>query len=125
LDNFIKRILYPGFFILVMIIIFSSCTPQSPRPTTLPENTVFMVNDSFIPQTITVTPGTKITWVNMDTEVHSVTCQMSNEMEGVFFDSGAIEPGWTYERTFVNTGQFHYRCKFQPMGRMTGVVIVQ
>jgi len=125
MEYLFKRKMHLFLIFIISIIVFAGCAQHSPQPTPLPENTVLMMNDSFVPQTITVAPGTRITWVNMDTEVHSVTCEMPSEMQGVFFDSGAIQPGRTYERTFVNIGQFHYRCKFQPLGEMTGIVIVQ
>ncbi len=63
----------------------------------------------FQPATIFVLPGSKITWTNNDTVVHSVT---SND--GISFSSGNINPQGTYTYTAGTLGTFPYHCNLHP-----------
>lgn len=78
----------------------------------------------FSPGTLTVTPGTTVTWKNTDTVSHYVTSgQPSDNTTGTVFDSGnLIKPAGTYQFTFANAGTFNYFCTVHPW--MTGQVIV-
>jgi len=81
-------------------------------------------NNCFSPNPLTVTPGTTVTWKNIDTVSHYVTSgKPSDETTGSVFDSGnLIKPGSTYQFTFANAGTFDYFCSVHPW--MTGQVIV-
>lgn len=78
--------------------------------------TVEMRDIAFQPQSITVTPGATVEWVNRDGVDHTVTRDGD-------FDSGRIPPGGRYERTFENEGTYDYVCTFHP--GMTGQVVVE
>ncbi len=66
--------------------------------------TIGSVQNSFVPTTITIKKGSTITWTNGDVLSHAV--------KGAGFDSGIIESGGTYSRTFSTVGSFDYYCTF-------------
>lgn len=70
---------------------------------------------AFSPSTITIEAGDTVTWTNADDVPHTVT--------GTAFDSGTIQPGGSYSRTFPTPGTFSYHCALHTS--MTGSVIVQ
>lgn len=66
--------------------------------------------------TIEVTVGTTVEWVNRDFLAHTVTGADRS------FDSGLIEPGSRWRRTFTEPGTYQYVCTPHPF--MRGVVKV-
>ena len=74
-------------------------------------------NFSFGPQSITVSPGTKVTWKNRDDIPHTV---VSNE--GIF-KSRVLDTDDTFSFTFEKTGTYPYFCSVHP--KMTGQVVVK
>ncbi|HVR82797.1 MAG TPA: cupredoxin family copper-binding protein [Planctomycetota bacterium] len=73
----------------------------------------------FEPARITISPGTKVTWVNKDDEPHSATSSEKPKR----FDSGVLDSDKSYSFTFTEQGSFSYFCKLHP--HMTGVVEVR
>jgi plastocyanin len=74
---------------------------------------------AFVPAEIRVRPGTKVTWVNCEREAidpHSATS------DGGLWDSGLLDPGGTYSRTFDEAGQFPYHCIPHPFMQATVIV---
>jgi plastocyanin len=83
-------------------------------------NTVVIKNFAFSPASLTVTKGTKVTWVNNDGPAHTVTATDN----GNTFNSGTIAPGGgTYSFTFTTVGDFNYKCSIHP--QMLGTVHVK
>lgn len=56
-----------------------------------PASTVAIKSYSFQPSTLTVSPGTTITWKNQDSVPHTVT----SDSQGLF-DSGTLAPGKSF-----------------------------
>ncbi len=73
----------------------------------------------FMPATITVHPGEKVTWVNKDEDVHNVT----SDDQGRSFRTPLLDTGESATLTFASPGTFHYHCSVHP--DMTGTVIVK
>jgi len=71
---------------------------------------------AFGPQGITVKAGTKVTWVNKDTEPHTVVSSDNK------FASEALDTGDSFSVTFDTAGTYGYFCTLHP--HMTGVVTV-
>ena len=71
----------------------------------------------FMPATLTVHPGDRVTWLNDDLIVHTVTGADRS------FDSGDLPGGksWTYIAR--QKGTFLYACRYHP--NMTGTLVVQ
>jgi amicyanin len=75
---------------------------------------------TFQRDTLRVSAGTRVTWVNCESppaDPHTVTSD-----NGVW-DSPLIPVGQTYSRTFATAGTFPYHCIPHPF--MHGVIIVQ
>jgi len=89
------------------------------RPLLTPDVRVVIEDFKFEPSTITISPGTKITWVNKDDEPHSATSSEKPKR----FDSGVLDSDKTYSFTFTEKGSFSYFCKLHP--HMTGIVEVR
>ena len=79
-------------------------------------NKISMYNSVFTPSNLTVTTGGTITWKNDDNMVHTVTANDAS------FNSGDIQPGGSYSRTFNATGVIGYYCMHH--SGMTGTVTV-
>ncbi len=85
-------------------------------------NTVAISNYSFGPQTLTVTVGTTVTWVNMDTVAHSVVSGTSQQPSGLF-ESALLNHGQSFSYTFNAPGTYVYHCGPHPY--MTGTIVVE
>ncbi len=72
---------------------------------------------AFTPKTLTIAPGTTVTWTNVDDEPHTVTAV------GGSFHSSALDTGNTYSFTFTKPGRYAYFCRLHP--QMTATIIVR
>jgi hypothetical protein len=74
----------------------------------------FGTNPQVIP------PNTTVTWVNNDTVAHTVTADDGS------FDSGTLQPGQSYSRTFDGsvTGLIPYHCAIHGAASMSGALEV-
>jgi len=70
----------------------------------------------FLPATVTVAPGTTVTWVNHDEETHTVMSSTGS------FASAALEHEQTFDHTFAAPGTYTYFCALHPLMRATVVV---
>jgi plastocyanin len=82
------------------------------------EAPVRIVNFEFKPKTVVVTPGTKVTWTNDDTNLHDVkdTSPLANPV------SSEMSKGETFAITYAQPGTYSYVCGIHPY--MTGSVEV-
>ena len=94
----------------------NSVTEVSIFGTAVPLNTIVIGSMTYTPSTLTVDPGTTVTWFNGDTMAHTATADDSS------WDSGTIDPGGSFSRVFDTAGPNPYHCSFHP--GMTGTVIV-
>ena len=79
---------------------------------------ISIVKYKFVPETVTITPGTTVRWINKEKrQYHSVWFEESGGEE-----SDCMFPGDTLEMTFDETGKLPYRCGPHP--EMTGTIIV-
>lgn len=76
-----------------------------------------MRNFAFTPAKVEIAGGTTVVWTNDDQLAHSVTADDGS------WDSGLIEPGATWQRTFDTPGTYGFHCTPHPF--MTGSVIVK
>ena len=72
---------------------------------------------AFVPQVVTVTPGTTVTWTNADEDPHTVTANDKG------FHSAALDTDDHFSFTFTKPGDFAYFCSLHP--HMTGKIIVK
>lgn len=85
----------------------------------------------FSPQSITVNPGTTVTWSNTTEVTHTVTrCTMAACGVGPgsgtdpAFDSGFLGAGQTFSVTFSGLGTYVYYCQIHGYAVMNGTVTV-
>ncbi len=79
--------------------------------------TVEIHNMKFEPATLTITAGTKVTWINDDNAPHTVSDK------GKAFRSSALDTKDSFSYTFATPGEFTYFCTIHPM--MVGRVVVK
>ncbi len=97
-------------FFLISSLVFLSFLTFLPQQVSSddPAVTVTIQNFQFSPPTITVTPGTTVTWVNNDSASHTATADNMSAAES--WDSGTINPGKSYSKTFNQGGVYTYHC---------------
>ncbi len=78
-----------------------------------------MVDISYKPETIRVSPGGTVTWVNRDKVAHTVT--VGDELYNSL-NSGPVEPGKSFRKTFDKARKIGYRCTIHP--NMEGTIFV-
>lgn len=77
---------------------------------------VEIVEFTFQTDTVRVTPGTVVRWINRDQVAHTSTAE-----DGAW-KSPLLGPGETFEQKFEEVGEYPYYCTPHPF--MRGVVIV-
>lgn len=94
---------------------------RTTSPSTKVVTTIHMQNNLFVPQELTVLPGTGITWINDDSVVHSV--KTTGNATGMF-NSGDIISGSQWSYTFgEREGRYEFTCSYHP--DMKGAVIIK
>jgi plastocyanin len=87
-------------------------TPPADQPAHQP----FVDNYTFVPSTITIKAGTRVTWTNRDQVKHTISAT-----NAAF--SGLLAQGATASLTFNTVATFNYFCAIHP--QMRGSVVVQ
>ena len=70
-----------------------------------PSDSIVSITDTMSPAHLMVAPGETVTWVNNDTETHRV---VSDRGASVEFDSGVLEPGERWSRSFASATDVTY-----------------
>lgn len=76
----------------------------------------------YLPNTITVSPNSSVSWVNQDTSSHTITSGDFTTGPSGQFDSGLLNTGATFTHQFTAPGFYTYYCTIFPF--MSGVVNV-
>jgi len=74
-------------------------------------------NFSFTPTTLTVAPGTTVTWTNSDDVPHTVVS------DDKLFKSKVLDTDEKFSYTFTKPGTYPYFCSVHP--KMTGSIVVR
>lgn len=88
----------------------------APGPGTSAPDTVRIVQFAFVPVSLEVSVGTRVSWVNDDPAPHTVTA------DGGAFDSRQLDRGGTFSFVLDRPGMFTYHCEIHPT--MVGAVVV-
>lgn len=98
-------------------------TAVTPTPVMTPSTkitTIYIRNNTFVPEELTVLPGTGITWINEDKTVHLVKTLPTTTIK---FSSSDMVPGASFGYTFgQNEGSYGF---FDTYTNATGVIIVK
>jgi plastocyanin len=88
---------------------------------------------TFTPDTVRIRVGQTVRWRNSSDVIHTVTADPGRAADASHislpegaetFDSGNMEPGSTFERTFSVAGTYQYVCLPHELAGMVGWVIV-
>lgn len=79
--------------------------------------TVSILDDGYVPATVTVDRGDIVTWVNNGANLHTVTAD-----EGTAMESGEMQRGGVFATKFDKAGRYPYHDDVNP--KLTGVVVV-
>jgi plastocyanin len=82
-------------------------------------NQVVIDNFKFEPRQLTVTAGTKVTWVNRDDVPHTATSVARPKA----FDSKTLDTDQQFSQVFTTPGTYAYFCAVHP--HMRGEIIVK
>ena len=98
----------------------TACGGGGSTPAALPApNTVTAANFAFTPETLTVAPGTTVTWqINQPDAPHNVV-SLSGPTS---FNSGVPKGKGTFTYTFTQPGTYIYDCQIHP--NMKGTIVV-
>jgi plastocyanin len=95
-------------------------TPMPAQTASTKITTIYIRNNSFVPNELTVLPGTGLTWINDDVNVHAIKTTGSHQG---MFNSGDITTGSQWGYTFgVNEGTFEI---IDPYSNSTCMIIVK
>lgn len=86
-------------------------------PAATKEVTVTILNFKFDADRVEVPVGTKVTWVNKDTTVHTVISKDKS-----FANSPGLDTDDNYSYVFTKAGTYDYYCSLHPF--MTGKIVV-
>ncbi len=121
-------------------------TPVPPAHKAPPVARVAIAGYAFRPKTLTVVPGTRVTWTNTDSDSHAVASDshavasdshavasdshaVASDSHAVASDTGAfmesanLSTGQSFTHTFGKAGVYRYHCGLHAF--MTGTVIVK
>ena len=87
------------------------------------ENEIWLDKLTFIPKMKAIKVGTKITWVNKETAMHTVISGAPNAKSGLF-ESKTMGEGGKFSFTYTEPGIIKYYCGTHE-DMMTAIIIVR
>jgi plastocyanin len=104
-------------------------TPAATASGSATTSAVAIQNFTFTPKTLTVSPGTTVTWTNNDSTPHNVMSAVSispNSATTSTFASANLNQGQTFSFTFTKKGVYFYECSIhKSLATMHAEVIVK
>lgn len=110
----------PKILLLIATLAVASLTALAGTPASAasPQAVTVDIRDmKYAPATLTITVGTKVTWINKDEMPHTVTDRARR------FASAALDTGEKFSHTFEAPGEFTYFCAVHPF--MVAKVVVK
>jgi plastocyanin len=105
----------------------STSTGNNGATITIVNGATTLNNKAFSPNPLKIKVGDTITWINKDSNIHTVSSGKPNSPDaGRLFDSGLtslIMPSKSYSHTFNEPGEYSYFCKLHP--NMVGTIEVE
>jgi plastocyanin len=102
---------------MMLIAMLAAARRLSANPPEAATADVKIDNFSFGPATLTVAPGTTVTWANRDDIPHTVVSTDS------VFKSKVLDTDEKFSFTFTKAGTYSYFCSIHP--KMTANVVVK
>jgi plastocyanin len=91
---------------------------RGPAPVRAIKTEVAIDDFSFSPNTLTLSAGATVTWINRDKVPHVVS-----SADNQFTKSTVLKTGESFSHTFVTKGTHSYFCSIHP--RMTGKIVIK
>ena len=105
------RTLLAGALVAALVPLPAASSP--PQPTAV----VHIKDEAFVPATLTVKAGTRVTFVNDDDDAHTATADDAS------WDSEGLNQSQKWTHAFMKTGKIAYHCTVHPM--MHGTIVVR
>ena len=109
---------FQAFALLLTAVVMGFAADDVQASAPAPAATVHIANFTFTQPTITVRPGTTVTWINDDDIPHTVVAA-----DNKTFRSKVLDSGDRFTFTFATAGVYGYYCSIHP--HMTGKVVVK
>ena len=90
--------------------------PAQAAPSASPGTKTSEITDESL-RNISVIVGDRVTWINLDNDVHTVTSGQNGvftTFDGVGWSSGILNNGDSFSYTFKKVGSFDYTCEVHP-----------
>jgi plastocyanin len=100
-------------------LLAAAATAPAKQPAPAVANQITIDNFAFAPATLTVSPGTRVVWVNHDEEPHTV---MSTD-KATPFKSQALDTNDQFAFVFTQPGTYKYFCTIH--SHMVGTIVVK
>ena len=97
------------------VLAFSTIAAMAPAMAS--DASIEIANFTFSPATLTVKPGTTVTWTNGDDIPHSIV------EDSRVFHSPPLDTGEKFSMTFTSSGTVNYFCGFH--AHMPGRIVVE
>ncbi len=95
----------------------STAATAVPAPAPSPVSIIHIKNFAYVPDTVTIHPGSTVRFIQDDESAHTVTAADKS------FDSGNLGQKDAWNHTFAKEGTYAYFCAYHPY--MKGTVIVK
>lgn len=92
--------------------------------TATPEETVQMQGIQFIPETLTVAPGTRVVWEHADASTPHTIKSGTPEAPTEAWESPQLEGGGSWGRIFEEPGTHEYYCTQHPQAMQGTIEVV-
>jgi plastocyanin len=104
---------------MMMVALLATARGVAANPPQAATAEVKIDNFSFGPATLTVAPGTTVTWINRDDIPHTVVSTDDPKT----FKSKVLDTDEKFSFTFTKAGTYPYFCSIHP--KMTATVVVK
>jgi plastocyanin len=103
--------------VLVAATVPAPASSASPAPAPPASAVVHIHDDAFVPPSLTVRAGTRVTFVNDDDDAHTATADDQS------WDSEGLNLGQRWAQQFGKAGTVRYHCTVHP--NMHGTIVVR
>jgi manganese oxidase len=118
-----KKVIFAFVAFVSSLLFLVVC--KSTNETETPKHQVDIVNFAFNPESLDITAGDTVVWINKGSVSHTTTSGIDGVPDG-HWDSGLMAPGDSFTHVFQTAGTFPYFCAihFSTAG-MKGRIIVR
>ena len=112
------------FFALILTVSLASRHQPKPKAP-ISSAAVSITASGFVPNTIFVKPGTRVSWTNQDAKAHQLAADPYPRDDSIpnFNNELVLQANDSYSFVFSKTGTYHYHDQLNPF-KLTGTVIV-